>query len=136
MVKQVSINNAFLSQIPERILMVMVKNTAFICSASTNPFHFHHLDTTNFVLYVSGVQHPSEPIKMDWASPYGDTRAYETLLSSTDIHHVDRAHMITLEMCTKRFYVFGFDLTPNRGADEEHISMPSQGNLRIEARFK
>ena len=73
---------------------------------------------------------------MDYSSPYGVTRAYETLFCSTGIHHVDRALMITLEIFTKAFYVLGFDLTPDREADEEHISLPRQGNVRIEARFK
>ena len=44
--------------------------------------------------------------------------------------------MITLEMFTKGFYTLGFDLTPDREADEEHISLPRQGNVRIEALFK
>jgi len=91
---------------------------------------------TNLLLYVNGVQHPSEPLTMDCSSPFGATRAYETLFSSTGIHHDDRAHMITLEMFTKGFYILGFDLTPDRVADEEHISLPRQGNVRIEALFK
>jgi len=48
--QQVSIDNAFLGPIPERILIAMVKNTAFVDSVSTNQFHFHHYDTTNLVL--------------------------------------------------------------------------------------
>jgi hypothetical protein len=43
--------------------------------------------------------------------------------------------MITLEMFTKGFYVLGFDLTPDRDVDE-HISLPRQRNMRIEAGFK
>ena len=39
-------------------------------------------------------------------------------------------------MFTKGLYVLGFDLTPDREADEEHISLPRQGNVRIEGRFK
>jgi len=134
--QQLSIDNAFLGPIPERILIVLVKNAAFIGSASTNPFHFHHYDMSSLVLYVNGVQYPSEPLTMDCTSPFGTTRAYETLFSSTGIHHDDRAHMITLEMFTKGYYILGFDLTPDREADEEHISLPRQGNVRIEARFK
>jgi hypothetical protein len=38
-------------------------------------------------------------------------------------------------MFTKGYYVLGFDLKPDREADE-HISLPRQGNMRIEARFK
>jgi len=44
--------------------------------------------------------------------------------------------MITLEMFTKGFYVLGFDLIPYREADEEHISLPRQEYVRIDARFK
>jgi hypothetical protein len=40
------------------------------------------------------------------------------------------------ENVQKGFYILGFDLTPNSGADEEHISLPRQGNVRIEALFK
>ena len=97
----------------------MVKNTVFVGSASTNPFHFQHY-TTNLVLYVNGVQHPSEPPIMDCSSTFGATRAYEIVFSSTGIHHDDRVHMITLEIFTKVFYILSFDLTPDRHADEEH----------------
>jgi hypothetical protein len=43
--------------------------------------------------------------------------------------------MIILEMFTKGFYILGFDLTPDREADEEHISLPRQGNVRYEAQY-
>jgi DeoR/GlpR family transcriptional regulator of sugar metabolism len=77
--QQVSIDNAFLGPIPEKILIAMVKNTAFVGSAATNSFHFHHFDMTNFVIYVNGVQHSSEPLTMNCSSPFGATGAYETL---------------------------------------------------------
>jgi hypothetical protein len=44
--------------------------------------------------------------------------------------------MITTEMFIKDFNLLGFDLTPDREAGEEDISVPSQGNVRIETRFK
>ena len=119
---------------PDRILIVLVKNAAFGGSVSTNPFH--HYDMTKLVLHLNGVQHPSELLTMDCSSPFGATRAYETLFSSTGVHHDDRAHMITLEMFTKGFYILGFDLTPDRQADEKHIILPRQGKVRIEALFK
>lgn len=91
---------------------------------------------TNLVLYVNRVQHPTEPHTVDCSSPIGATRAYETLFSSTGINHDDCAHMITLQMFTKGFYILVFDLTPDTKADEEHISLLRQGNVRTEAVFK
>jgi hypothetical protein len=103
--QQASMDNAFLGTIPERLLIGFVKNSAFIGSATTNPFHVHDYDMTHLVLYVNDVQHPSEPLTMDCSSPFGVARTFETLFSSTELHHDDRANMITLEMFTKVFYI-------------------------------
>jgi hypothetical protein len=95
--QQLSIDNAFLGPIPERVLTAIVKNTAFVGATSTNPFEFHHYDMTHFVLYVNGVQCPSEGLTMHCSSSFGVIRAYKTLFSSTGICHDDRGHMITLD---------------------------------------
>ena len=100
--QRISIDNAFLRPIPEEILIGLVKNTAFVGSPSTIPFNFHPYDMTNL---VNGVQHPPEPLSMDCSTPFGATRAYETLFLSTGIHHDDRAHTNSLEMFTHGFYV-------------------------------
>jgi hypothetical protein len=134
--QQISIDNAFLGPIPERLLVAFVKNIAFVGSASINPFQFQHYDMTQLVLYVNGVQYPAEALTMNCSSPFGVTRAYETLFSSTGIHHDDRGNMISLDMFRNGFFILGFDLTPDREADEEHISLPRLGNVRLEARFK
>ena len=73
--QQISIDNAFLGSIPERILIALVKSTAFVGSPNTNPFHFHHYDNSKLVLYVNGFQHPPEPLSMDCSTPFGATRA-------------------------------------------------------------
>jgi hypothetical protein len=63
--QQVSIDNAFLGPIPERLLIGLVKYTTFVTSVSTNPFKFHHYVMKYLVLYVNGVQYPSESLTMD-----------------------------------------------------------------------
>jgi len=133
-VQQVSIDDGFLGPIPERILIVVVKNTAFVGSASTNAFHFDY--TTNLVLYVNGVQHPSKPLTMDCSSPFRANRAHETLFSSSDIHHDDLAHMITLEMFNKGYYILGFDRTPDKEVGRSAYKPARHRNVRIDARFK
>jgi len=107
-------DNSLLGPIPKRILIALVKNTSFVGSASTNTFHIDHYDMTNLVFYVNGVQHLPEPHTTDCSSPFGATSAHETLFSSTGIHHDDGAHMITLEMITKCFYILCIDVTSHR----------------------
>jgi hypothetical protein len=91
---------------------------------------------TYLVLYVNEIEYPTESLTMDCSSPFGVTRAYETLFTSMGIHQNELGHMITREIFTKSFYILGFDLTAYKEADEEHISLPRQGKVRIEARFK
>lgn len=43
---------------------------------------------------------------MDFASPVGVTKAYETLLSSMGIQHDYRGHMTNMEMFTKGYTHF------------------------------
>ena len=57
--QEVTIVNASLGPISERIRIALVKNTAFVGSASTNPFHVHHYDRIHRVLFVNAVQNPS-----------------------------------------------------------------------------
>ena len=63
---------------------------------------------------------------MDFSSPFGATRAYETLFSSTSMHHENRFQMITLEILTNSFYILDFDLTSDRKADEENTRFARQ----------
>jgi hypothetical protein len=44
--------------------------------------------------------------------------------------------MIILDMFLQGFFLLGFDLTPDMSADERNISLPLQGNVRFETRFK
>ena len=73
--QQVSIDNAFFGLIREMFLIAFVKNKTFVGSASTNLFHFQHYDMSNLVLFVNGVQNPSEPLTIDCSSTFGATRA-------------------------------------------------------------
>jgi len=44
--------------------------------------------------------------------------------------------MTTLDFFTKCLYMLAFDLKPDRESDEEHISLPRQGNVRFGALLK
>jgi hypothetical protein len=111
--QQISIDNAFLGRIPERILIALVKNTAFVGSASTNRYHFQHYMTNLVVCKRCSASFRTTHYGLLFT--LWDYQVYKTLFSSTGIHHDDRAHMITLEMFTKGFYILGFDITPDRG---------------------
>jgi len=75
----------------------MLKNAAFVGYVSTNPFHFHHYDIKNLVVYVNGTTHNGLVFAV-WSY-----QGLRNTASSTGIHHVDCAHMITLDMFSNGF---------------------------------
>jgi hypothetical protein len=60
-----SIDNAVLGKMPKRHLFTIVKNTDFLGSVDTNPFHFRHYDMNYFALYVNGKQSPRGGIHLN-----------------------------------------------------------------------
>jgi hypothetical protein len=54
--KSVSIDNAVLGTLPNRLLFTMLRNVDFTGSPDTNPYFFSHFGLNNFVMYVNGRQ--------------------------------------------------------------------------------
>jgi hypothetical protein len=61
---------------------------------------------------------------------------YRTLFEASGIRHTKAGLQITHDMFIAGYFMLLFDLPPDRGASECHISHPTNGNIRIEARFK
>ena len=101
--QQITMNNAFLGTIPERILIALVKTLPLLFLPVRLHSTFIIVVMRNLLLCGNAFQHPSEPLDMNYSSPFGATWAYETLISRTGIHHDDRAPMITLGVFTQGF---------------------------------
>jgi hypothetical protein len=66
--KSLSIDNAFIGQLPKRLLFTMVKNAEFIGFLDTNPFNFRHYDLSHFTLFYNGKLIPSDGITYEHGS--------------------------------------------------------------------
>jgi len=62
--QSLSIDNSVLGTIPKRFLFSVVKNTEFLGSITTNPYHFRHYDLSSFALNVNGIQIPTEGLSL------------------------------------------------------------------------
>jgi hypothetical protein len=61
---------------------------------------------------------------------------YRTLFEASGIWHSNAGLQITHDMFIAGFFMLLFDLTPDHGASECHTSHPTNGNIRIVAKFK
>ena len=130
-----SIDNAVLGTIPKCLLFTMVKNTKFLCSVTTNPYHFRHYDLSSFALNVNGRQVRTESLSLCMDHEKTAVMGYRTLFKDSGIHHSNSGLQITHDMYINVYFLLLFDLTPDRAASEGQTSHPDNGNIRVELKF-
>jgi hypothetical protein len=92
----------------------MVKNTEFLGSVDTNPFHFRHYDIDYFALYVNGKQIPSGCLHVNMGHENTYVMGYRNLFEASDILHSNAGLQITHDMYIAGYLMLLFDLTPVR----------------------
>lgn len=133
-----SIPNAFLGQIPKRVLIFFVDNRAFTGGRRFNPFNFQHFSINYLSLYVDGQQVPSRPLQPRFTgnNPLY-VEAFHTLASGTGMHFLNESNGINRSNYSKGFFITAFDLTPDLSAHcASHWNLVKSGNVSIEVRFE
>ncbi|KAJ8025636.1 hypothetical protein HOLleu_33248 [Holothuria leucospilota] len=90
-------DHIFLGQLPKRIIVGCVRNTAFNGSFLENPFNFEHFGANFLAVYMDGEQIPYKPLKPSFTEDGGANyiRAYHTLFSGTDKMNQDEGNAIS-----------------------------------------
>ena len=126
--------NLFLGQRPKRIILGMVKNSAFNGYSDENPFEFKHYSTNFVALYIDGVQVPSKAYKPNFANRLYD-RCYVSLFESLGITNKNVGIDISYTDYLNGYTLFGFDLTPDLD-HSGHFHLVKEGNVRLELNFE
>ena len=115
----------------------MIKNEEFLGTVSTNPYNFHHYNVAHFVVYVNGKQVPSKGgLSLHMGHEKTSVMGYRTLFAGSGIHHSNTGLLISHDMYIAGHFMLLFDLTPDLSASEAHTSLPENGAIRIELRFR
>jgi len=120
--QSLSIDNAVLGTVPKLLLFTMVKNTDFLDSVTTNPYHFRHYDLISIALNVNGRQVPNVGLSLGMDHENTSVMGYRTLFEVSGIHHSNSVRQITHDMYIKVYFVLLIALTPDRAASEGHTS--------------
>jgi len=130
-----SIDNAVLGQLPKRLLFTIIKNKDFTGSLDSNSLHFNHFNLNHFTLYYNGRPIPNEGLALDMSHEKTSVLAYNNIFEGSGIRHSNAGLQVTHRMFIAGYFMLLFYLTPDRAASEGHISLPDQGNIRLELRF-
>ena len=131
----ISHEKLFSGQLPNRIVLGLVRNDAFSGSRTHNPFNFQHFGLTEIAVYVDGQQHGQgiKPLKVDYDSNLY-IRAYNTLFSGTGKLFADEGNDITRTDYAQGYALYAFDLSPDL-LDDEKFDLAKSGSVRLEVKF-
>ena len=126
-------DDVFLGQIPKRIVIGLVENTAFNGVFNRNPFNFQHFHATQVGVYVNGESTPMKALQLNFnQSRY--LKGYMSLFLGTGQLFHDKGIQIQREEYPQGYTLYAFDLTPDLSTGP-HVSPIRQGNLRIGIQF-
>jgi len=129
-------DNIFLGQLPTRVIIGFIKNTAFNGKYSENPFNFEHMNLNFLSLHLDGQQIPSTPLKPSF-STNKSVRSYYSQFISGDHAFSNEGNCITRTMFENGYALYCFDLTPDlSSACSSHFNLIKTGNLRAEFGFE
>jgi hypothetical protein len=116
------------NQLPKRLVMGMVQNEAFNGSVAIILYKFEHFNLRIFEVFVNGKS----------AEPNFETAEYT--LSYMSLQQALKANTpddvgISLADYKRGYTLWGFNLTPDKGADEGHRHLIHSGSMRIDAQF-
>jgi hypothetical protein len=134
--QSLSIDQAVMGRIPNRLFFTVIANKDFLGTIDTNPFRFQHFGLRTFVMYVNGRQVPSKSLTKDPSHEKTTVIGYKTLFQGSGIHHSKSGLQITHDMDISGYVMLLFDRTPFMATSEGHTSPVEGGNIRIELTFK
>ena len=133
--RDVSHEKLFSGQLPTRLVIALVSNTAFNGAFDINPFNFHHYNVMEISVYSDGQQqYGIKPLTTDFTSGLY-VRAYNTLFSGTGKVFKDEGNALDRTTFSKGYALYAFDLTPDLGEDD-HFNLAKQGSVRLVLKFR
>ena len=127
----VFISNLYNGDIPRRIILGLVRSTAFSGTYETNPFEFLHYKLNTIELRVGGKE--ITPLKVDFVNNnYG--MAYVHLLTGIGLETGDRGVWIDYDDFGNGNTFFVFDLTPD-GVDSDAMELIKSGTINVKLTF-
>ena len=126
-------DNPFHGQVPNRIVVALMKQTAFNGSADTNPFTFGKFNLSTIKLLISGEEYPYETLELNHDNDHKDLRGYHRFLAATGCLTRGHGNMVKPGDWgdDKRANLFVFDTTANGSLDSPILNPKQAGEPRL-----
>ncbi|XP_023212690.1 uncharacterized protein LOC111615518 [Centruroides sculpturatus] len=133
-IQSTNISNAVIGQLPYRITIGLVSNSAFNGNVKYNPFNFKNYNLNYICLLKDNQMIPPKPYTPDYTNNLY-ARNFISLFEDIGCINHHKFTNITYKEYKDGYTLYCFDLTPDRSASEGHRSVNQLGNLSIEFKF-
>ena len=129
-----TISNAYIGNLPTRIIIAFVSNQSFNGNIMNNPFLFKNYDLNYICLIKENKMIPSKPYTPNFEND-SFVRSYFTLFTELKSYYHENFPNVSYEEYKSGMTFFVFDLTPDYSASETHMSVITSSNLSIDLKF-
>jgi len=132
--RDVTYEKLFSGQLPNRIIVGMVRNDAFSASKDHNPFNFEHYNVNEISVYADGqnVQN-MKPLTMNFGGGQC-VQAYNSLFTGTRRMFFDEGLAIDRVEYKNRYVLYVFNQSPDLTNDEK-FELLRTGSVRLQIKF-
>ena len=134
---QATIDDVFLGNVPNRVVIAMVSGNSYSGSYTLNPFNLQHFNINFLSVSIDGQSVPGKPLQPKFSEENGQNyvTAYQSIFAGLRKEDLDEGIYANRNEYPSGYTMFVFDL----GAHMDELNFqPSltRGNLKLEARFE
>jgi hypothetical protein len=132
------LNNVHSGQLPRRIFLAFVKNTAYCGDYGQNPFYFEHFKISELSAHLNGLQFPPKAYRPEFDNNIC-IREFHAFYEALDMLDTDSTCNINRDNYALGNTIFGWNFAPdlsNGCGAIGHLNQINYGALRIQIRFK
>jgi hypothetical protein len=129
----VSQEKLFSGQLPTRLVLGCLDNTAFNGSLARNPFNFKHYNLKEISVYLDGQNHGIKPLSSNFESSQYIS-SFMSLFSGTGKENRDEGNGISRSDFANGYALYAFDLTADL-SENESFNLARHGTVRIDMNF-
>jgi hypothetical protein len=123
----------FTGQLPTRLIVGCVENTAFNGDVTKNPFNFKHFSLNEVMVYLDGQQLDIKPLSSNFARGQYIS-AFISLFNGTGKSNRDEGNDIDRSYFANGYTLYASDLSPDL-SENDHFNVACQGTVRLDPKF-
>ena len=131
-------NNPFRNQVPNRVIVALLRQDAFNGDAGRYPFSYQKFNLSSIKQLVRGEEYPYETLELKHDDDSKDLRGYRMFLQATGSLCRHKRNMVQASdwgQGDKKCTLFVFDNTANRCLDSSVLNPKQSGELRLVITF-